>query len=74
MPALIDVGTGGGFPGIPLKIALPDLRVTLMDSTAKKLQFCDEVIRALGLRGIRAVHGRAEEAAHQPEHRERYDV
>lgn len=73
-PALIDVGTGGGFPGIPLKIALPELQVTLMDSTAKKVQFCDEVIRTLGLCGIRAVHGRAEEAAHQPEHRERYDV
>jgi 16S rRNA (guanine527-N7)-methyltransferase len=73
-PALIDVGTGGGFPGIPLKIALPGLRVTLMDSTAKKVQFCDEVIRALNLKGIRARHGRAEEAAHQPEHREQYDV
>lgn len=73
-PALIDVGTGGGFPGIPLKIALPDLSVTLMDSTAKKVQFCDEVIRSLELQGIHAVHGRAEEAAHQPEHRERYDV
>jgi 16S rRNA (guanine527-N7)-methyltransferase len=73
-PALIDVGTGGGFPGIPLKIALPALRVTLMDSTAKKVQFCDEVIRALELQGVRALHGRAEEAAHQPEQRERYDV
>ncbi|BCX05199.1 MAG: ribosomal RNA small subunit methyltransferase G [Candidatus Roseilinea sp.] len=71
---LIDVGTGGGFPGIPLKIAMPQLRVTLMDSTAKKVQFCAEVIRALGLQDIRAIQDRAEEAGHRPEHRERYDV
>ncbi|MFN4292838.1 MAG: 16S rRNA (guanine(527)-N(7))-methyltransferase RsmG [Thermoflexales bacterium] len=71
---LIDVGTGGGFPGIPLKIALPELRVTLMDSTAKKVQFCAEVIRALALEHIRAIQDRAEEAGHRPEHRERYDV
>jgi 16S rRNA (guanine527-N7)-methyltransferase len=73
-PMLIDVGAGGGFPGIPLKIALPELRVTLMDSTSKKIQFCDEVIGALGLRSIRALHGRAEEVAHQTDHRERYDI
>jgi len=71
---LIDVGTGGGFPGLPLKIALPELRVTLMDSTAKKVQFCNKVIRALGLHEIRAIQDRAEEAGHRPEHRERYDV
>jgi 16S rRNA (guanine527-N7)-methyltransferase len=71
---LIDVGTGGGFPGVPLKIALPDLNVTLMDSTSKKVQFCGEVVRALNLAGAQAVHGRAEEAGHQPQHREQYDV
>ncbi len=71
---LIDVGTGGGFPGVPLKIALPALSVTLMDSTAKKVQFCNEVIRALPLQGAQAVHGRAEEAGHLPRHREQYDV
>jgi 16S rRNA (guanine527-N7)-methyltransferase len=72
--SLIDVGTGGGFPGIPLKIAQPDLRVTLLDGTAKKVAFCDEVIRTLDLKDAHAVHGRAEELAHQPAHREKYDV
>ncbi len=71
---VIDVGTGGGFPGIPLKIALPHLRIVLMDSTSKKVQFCDEVIRALKLQGAHATHGRAEEASHQPAHREHYDI
>jgi len=71
---VIDVGTGGGFPGIPLKITLPHLRMVLMDSTSKKVQFCDEVIRALKLQGAHATHGRAEEASHQPAHREHYDI
>ena len=71
---LIDVGTGPGFPGIPLKIARPDLTVTVMDSVAKKVKFCDEVIRQLGLQGIRAEQGRAEEVAHQPAYREQFDT
>ena len=71
---VIDVGTGGGFPGIPLKIALPHLRIVLMDSTSKKVQFCAEVIRALKLQSAQATHGRAEEAAHRPAHREQYDL
>ena len=71
---LIDVGTGPGFPGIPLKIARADLTVTVMDSVAKKVKFCDEVIRQLGLKAIRAEQGRAEEVAHQPAYREQFDV
>ncbi len=71
---LLDVGTGAGFPGIPIKIMRPELDVTLMDSTQKKLGFCDEVTRALGLAGIRTAHARAEEAAHDARHRERYDA
>ncbi len=71
---LIDVGTGPGFPGIPLKVARPDLSVTVMDSVAKKVKFCAEVIRQLGLTGIRAEQGRAEEVAHQPAYREQFDV
>lgn len=70
--SLLDVGTGAGLPGIPLKIARPALDVTLMDSTGKKIAFCEVAIRELGLAGIQAVHARAEEAAHRDEHRERY--
>jgi len=72
--SLIDVGSGAGFPGIPLKIAAPALDVTLMDGTAKKMRFCQQAIAALALKDIRAIHARAEEAGHQPAHRERYDV
>jgi 16S rRNA (guanine527-N7)-methyltransferase len=59
--SLIDLGTGGGFPGIPLKICLPELNVVVLDAKRKKIAFCQEVIRELGLTGIEAVHGRAED-------------
>ena len=58
---LIDLGTGAGLPGILIKIARPDIEVTLLDATRKKISFCEEVIRGLGLKGIRAVWGRAED-------------
>ncbi len=73
-PKLIDVGAGAGFPGLALAIARPDLLVTLIDGTGKKAMFCNEVIKTLGLKGARSLHGRAEELAQQPAHRERYDV
>ena len=60
---LIDVGTGAGFPGIPLKIVYPHLQVTLLDSLNKRIKFLDEVVDNLGLIGIETVHGRAEDAA-----------
>ncbi|MFP3855290.1 MAG: 16S rRNA (guanine(527)-N(7))-methyltransferase RsmG [Anaerolineales bacterium] len=71
---LIDVGTGGGFPGIPIKLLCPRLEVTLLESTRKKVDFCRHVIESLGLEGIEAIHSRAEELGHHPDHRDRYDM
>ena len=73
-PTVIDVGTGGGFPGIPLKIFDPSIRLTLMDSLAKRLAFLEAVVEDLGLTGVTCVHARAEDAAHEPQRRERYDI
>lgn len=71
---LIDVGTGAGFPGIPLKIAFPHLKVTLLDSLNKRIKFLNEVINLLELNDIKAIHGRAEDYAKQAEYREQYDI
>lgn len=71
---IIDVGTGAGFPGIVLKIAVPDIRLTLLDSLQKRLNFLDEVSFALGLENVKTIHGRAEDAGHDPSLREKYDV
>lgn len=72
--SVIDVGTGGGFPGLPLKILNKDLEVTLLDSLNKRIIFLKEVIDSLNLQGIEAIHGRAEELARTEEYREMYDV
>lgn len=70
---ILDMGTGAGFPGIPLKIAFPNLEFLLMDSLNKRIQFLNAVIDQLQLKKIMAVHGRAEEAARKKEYREQFD-
>ena len=71
---ILDVGTGGGFPGIPLAIALEDADITLMDSTKKKLNVVQEIAEELDIRNISILHGRAEEFGQDSQHREHYDV
>ncbi len=71
--SLIDVGSGGGIPGIPLAILFPEWEVTLLEATGKKARFLETVAGELGLERLRVVVGRAEDAAHDREHREAYD-
>ncbi len=70
---LIDVGTGAGFPGLPLKIVCPHLQVTLLEATGKKAMFCEHLADKLKLTGVAVVKARAEEVGQAPEHREQYD-
>lgn len=72
--SLVDVGTGAGFPGIPIKIINPTVKVTLIDSLKKRVNFLEEVICELKLKGINAVHGRCEDFANQKDYREQYDI
>ena len=70
---LIDVGTGAGFPGVPLKILVPTLRVTLLDAQSKRVDWLEEVCDTLGLSGVAPIQGRAEEMGQDPVLREQYD-
>lgn len=72
--SVIDVGTGAGFPGIPLKITFPHLKVTLLDSLNKRIRFLDEVICELGLKNVDTIHGRAEDIGRMEKYREQYDL
>ena len=71
---LIDVGTGAGFPGLALKIAFPNLKVTLLDSLNKRIQFLDSVIEKLDLKDVDTIHGRAEDLAKPDQLREQFDL
>lgn len=72
--SLIDVGTGAGFPGIPLKLIFPEIKLTLADSLNKRVNFLNDVVSVLGLKDVECIHGRAEDLAHQNVLRETFDV
>jgi len=72
--SLCDVGTGAGFPGIPLKIVYPHLQLTLVDSVGKRVNFLSEVVEKLGLEDVEAIHSRTEDLAHNSKYREKYDL
>lgn len=71
---LADIGSGAGFPSLPLKIAFPHVKVTIVDSLNKRIQFLKHVVDAMGVQGVECVHGRAEDVARQAAHRDQYDM
>ena len=73
MERVIDVGSGAGFPGIPLKIACPDMQLTLLESIGKKADFCRQVVQSLILKAVSVISGRAETLGQASDHRQRYD-
>ena len=72
--SVIDIGTGAGFPGIPIKIMFPHIKLTLLDSLNKRINFLNLVIEELGLDNVKTIHGRAEDYAKDAEYRENYDL
>ncbi|MFN8386018.1 MAG: 16S rRNA (guanine(527)-N(7))-methyltransferase RsmG [Anaerolineales bacterium] len=71
--SLADVGTGAGFPGLPLKILYPNLKLTLVESVGKKAKFCEHIVNTLGLKDVSVIHARAEDVGQNSKHREKYD-
>jgi 16S rRNA (guanine527-N7)-methyltransferase len=71
---MIDVGAGAGFPGVPLKLICPGTRLTLLEATGKKVTFLEHIVERLGLRRVTTIKARAEELAHDPAHREQYNL
>ena len=71
---MIDVGTGAGFPSLPIKIARPDIRLTMLDSLNKRIRFLDEVIATLSLKNVETIHARAEEGGRSPKLRDHFDI
>ncbi len=74
IPRCADVGTGAGFPGLPLKIIMPEIRMTLIEATGKKVRFLEHLVGVLGLKQVEILHARAEDVGQMPEHREQYDI
>ena len=72
--SLIDVGSGAGFPGLPVKIVIPEMRLTLVESVDKKANFCRRIVERLELTDVTVLSKRVEEVAHMPQHREAYDI
>lgn len=72
--SIIDIGTGAGFPGIPLKIAFPEIKITLLDSLNKRINFLKEVSEELGFENIEFIHGRSEDFGRNPQYREKFDI
>jgi len=72
--AVVDIGTGAGFPGVPLKLAFPHIRLTLLDSLQKRIEFLEALCAALKLEGVTLIHARAEEAGRNPDLRESFDI
>lgn len=71
---MADIGSGAGFPGIPIKIMFPHIRLTIVDSLNKRIQFLSHLVNELELHDVECVHGRAEDAARKPEYRDRFDL
>lgn len=72
--SVIDIGTGAGFPGVPIAIVTPNSQITLLDSTRKKITFIDKILSELGINHAQTIVSRAEEIGQQPQHREKYDI